>query len=141
MNRLAARVLGFALPTVSLVTALHLDKQASGGEALDGVVSGVCFTLPFALVTWVRSRLKGGRASAPSRGAGREFALGMLAGVVTWAAVWLGWSMPAVQGLRPHAFGLNSAAMAVAGLLLPPAGRSERGLAPADTAGVTAGTP
>ncbi len=141
MNRLTARVLGFALPTVSLVTALHLDKQVSWGEALDGVVSGVFFTLPFAAVAWVRSRIEGGRASARARGAGREFVLGLSAGVVAWALVWLGWALPSVQGMRPHAFGLNSAVMAMAGLLLPPAGRPERGSATSDPAAVPAGTP
>jgi hypothetical protein len=38
------RTLGFALPTVAMVTAGHLSAEASVGEAVDGVVSGLWFT-------------------------------------------------------------------------------------------------
>lgn len=126
MHRLAARVAGFAIPTVGLVTAIHLRQQMSWGEGFDGLVSGAWFTLPFAAVCWLRSRLEGHRRSALARGAGRELALGLMAGAVTWTAVWLGWTLPEVTGWRPHAFAINSVATGLAGLVLPPAGRRVR---------------
>ncbi len=123
MHRLLMRIVGFAIPTVGLVTALHLDKQMSGGEAFDGVVSGFAFTLPFAVVAWLRSRLEGDRASARARGAGQELVFGLFAALVAWGALWVGWSLPAVQPQRPNAFWWNCVVMAVAGLMLPAAGR------------------
>ena len=126
MNRLAARVAGFAIPTVALVIALHLKEQASWGEGIDGLVSGVCFALPFAAFSWLRSRFEGQRSSALARGPGREFAFGMLAAAVAWLAVWLAWTLPSTRAWRPYAFAINLVAMAIAGLLLPPAGRAAR---------------
>jgi|SRR5262245_11421309 len=126
MNRLAARVAGFAVPTVSLITVLHLKDQASWGEGIDGFVSGTLFTLPFATFGWLRSRLEGHRRSALARSVRHEFALGLLASIVAWAALWLGWTIPSTTPWRPNAFWINSLAMAVAGLLLPPAGRAGR---------------
>ena len=126
MNRLAARVTGYTLPTVGLVTALHLGKLATAGEALDGIVSGVAFSLPFAAVAWLRSRIEGGRASALARGAPMEFVFGIVAAAVAWSALWVGWSLPSMQGLRPHAFAINCVVMALAGLMLPAAARPKR---------------
>ena len=126
MNRLAARVAGFAVPTVTLITVLHLQDQMSWGEGLDGLVSGTLFTLPFATFGWLRSRLQGHTRSALARGAGHEFALGLLASVVAWAALWVGWTIPSTTAWRPSAFWINSLVMAVTGLVLPPAGRPAR---------------
>jgi hypothetical protein len=119
-------VAGFAIPTVGVITAVHLGRQASWGEGLDGFVSGLWFTLPFAAVCWLRSHFEGQRRSALARGVGHEFALGLLAGLVTWAALWLGWTLPSVAGWRPNAFAINSVATGLAGLVLPPAGRPMR---------------
>ena len=132
MNQLSMRVLGFAIPTVAFVTALHLDKQMSGGEAFDGVVSGLAFTVPFAVVAWLRSRLEGDRASARARGLGQEFLFGLFAALVAWAALWVGWSLPAMQPQRPNAFWWNCAVMALAGIMLPAAGRGAREPEPLD---------
>ena len=126
MNRLAARILGYALPTIGFVTALHLRQLATPGEAVDGVVSGAAFTLPFAAVAWLRSRLEGGRASARARSAGTEFVFGLISAAVAWAALWVGWSLPEVQRYRPQAFAINCVVMALAGLMLPAAARRER---------------
>src|SRR5690349_7472434 len=109
MKRLAMRILGYALPTIGLVTALHLDQEATSGSGLDGVISGLAFTLPFAAVAWLRWRLEGDRASARARGAGREFVFGLLAALVAWAALWVGWSLPAMQAQRANAFWWNCA--------------------------------
>jgi hypothetical protein len=127
MNRLAARIAGFAVPTLGLITALHLGEQATWGEGLDGVVSGLWFTFPFAGACWLRSRLEGGRKSARARTPGHEFAFGFMAAVVAWTAVWYGWTLASSAIWRPHAFGINSAVTGLAGLLLPAAGRTSRG--------------
>jgi hypothetical protein len=123
--RLVARGLGFAFPTIALVLALHLKNEMSAGEALDGLVSGIAFTLPFVGTSAWRSRLEGHRASARARGTGMDFLLGTFAALVAWAALWVGWSLPALQAQRANAFWWNCAIMAIAGLLLPPAGRGE----------------
>ena len=49
MSRLLARVAGFAITTIALITSIHVGKQGSWGEALDGLGSGAWFTLPFAI--------------------------------------------------------------------------------------------
>lgn len=123
MNRLAMRILGFAIPNVAFVIALHVGKQPSSGAALDGFVSGIAFTLPFLAVTALRSWLEGDRAGARARGAGKEFLFGVFAAFVAWAALWVGWSLPAVQSQRANAFWWNCAVIAIVGLALPAAGR------------------
>jgi len=124
MHRHMLRWLGFAVPTVSVVTAAHLAAEPTSGEALDGVVSGLFFTLPFVATAWLRSRLEPRRPRARLRPPVWEVVLGLLAGAVTWALLWLGWTFPEMRGLRPHAFAINSVAMAAAGLLWPGPGRS-----------------
>ena len=124
MQRHLLRWLGFAVPTLAVVTAAHLRAEPSAGEALDGVVSGLFFTLPFAATAWLRSRLEPRRLRARLRPPLWEFVLGLFAGAVTWALVWLAWTFPETRGLRPHAFAINSVVMAAAGLLWPAPGRS-----------------
>ena len=126
MNRLAARVLGYALPTIGFVIALHFEKSATAGEAIDGLVSGIAFSLPYAAVAWLRSRMEGGRASAQARGPFVELVFGIIAAAVAWAALWVGWSLPEMQAYRPQAFAINCVVMALAGLMLPAAARRER---------------
>ena len=78
MHRHALRWLGFAVPTVSVVTAAHLSAESSAGEALDGVVSGLFFTLPFVATAWLRSRLEPRRPRARLRSPVWEIVLGLL---------------------------------------------------------------
>ena len=124
MSRLLARVAGFAITTIALITSIHVGKQGSWGEALDGLGSGAWFTLPFAATAWLRSRIDGGRRSALQRTARGEFSMGLLFGALVWAVLWLGWTLPSLATWRPHAFAINSVAMALAGFVLPGAGRS-----------------
>lgn len=123
MHRNVVRWLGFSIPTVSLVTALHLDPVAGPGEALDGVVSGLWFTLLFAATSWLRSRFEAGRTRAQPRSMAWEFAIGLFAGVTAWALLWLGWTFPEMRALRSQAFFVNSLVMAAAGLIVPSLGR------------------
>lgn len=124
---LATRVLGFAIPTVALVTAFHVSRDARSGEWFDGIVSGLAFTLPFIAVAWFRSRLEGDRPSARARSAGQEILFGFLAAAFSWTALWVGWSFPAMQAQRENAFWWNCAMMAFSALLLPAPGRGRRG--------------
>lgn len=137
MNRNVLRWLGFTLPTVAVVTVAHLNRDASWGEALDGVVSGLWFSLPFAATHALRSRFETGRTIARLGSPLQDFLLGLLAGALTWAFLWLGWTFPETRSLRPHAFAINSLVTAVAGLVLPgSAGRAEtRGTSGALTVG------
>jgi hypothetical protein len=123
MNRNALQWLGFALPTVAVITQAHLREQLSWGEGLDGVVSGLFFTLPFAVTNALRSRFFTTRAASNPRTPGQELRLGLWVGALAWALIWLGWSIPATQPLREHAFAINCAATALAGLLVPGSGR------------------
>ena len=124
MHRHVLRWSGFAIPTVVLVTAAHLEAGPSAGETLDGVVSGLWFTLPFSAAAWLRSRLEPRRDRDRLRAPLREFTLGLFAGAFTWTLVWLGWTFPETRGFRPHAFTINSFVMAAAGLMLPGPARS-----------------
>lgn len=124
--RLTVRTLGYAIPTVALVTALHLDRESTVGEAVDGVLSGIAFTLPYMLVSWLRLRVEGDRASNRTRTHRVEFLYGIAAAAVAWAALWVGWTLPAMQSQRPNAFWWNCAVMALAALLLPAVGRERR---------------
>lgn len=124
--RLTARTLGFAIPTVALVTTLHLNRDSSAGEAVDGVLSGLAFTLPYMAISWLRLRVEGDRASNRTRSHRMELLFGISAAVVAWAALWVGWTLPAMQSQRPNAFWWNCAVMALAALLLPAVGRERR---------------
>ena len=116
---LVARALGFSLPTVGFVTALHLVRDATAGEALDGVVSGLWFSIAFLLGELQCARASGGTArSAP---AAHEVLAGLSAAVLAWSLLWLFWELPQTESLRHRsnwAFAINSAAMVVAALAL-----------------------
>lgn len=123
MQRNVLRWLGFAVPTVVVITVAHLNREQGWGSGLDGVVSGLFFSLPFAVVDFLRSRLGAARGTIPSRTKGQEYRLGLLVGAAAWALIWLGWCLPATDSLRPHAFAINCGATALAGLLMPDANR------------------
>ncbi len=116
MNRALLRSLGFALPTLSLVTAMHLAREPGAGEALDGVVSGMFFTLVFLVACLVRERFAGAPRSAA---AGRSALHGGFTAVVVWVLLWLGWSLPLAAPLRDSALLVNSLAIAAAAWCAP----------------------
>jgi len=128
MSSYFARLIGFSVPTVGFVLALHLQREHGWGEALDGLVSGVAITLPFAVAVTLRSRFSPARATAAGRGALHELAFGLLASLVAWCALWLLWSLPPMQPFREQALAINAATMALAGLVLPPIERRGGGL-------------
>ena len=111
MKTAVMRAIGFGVPTVVVVTILHLAKQASVGEAIDGVTSGLVFaafyfggellTMPF-----------GGLRS--ERSASREVLIGATAGVAAWILVGAFWALPRTDNVRAGAFGINALAMVIA---------------------------
>lgn len=124
MSHLLWRALGFAVPSVGFVTALHLAREWSAGEAVDGIVSGLYFAVMFLLggILALFVRLAA-RAPRDEEGAGRggasECLAGLLAALVAWVLVWLWWELPLTHALRawPNGvFALNSAAMVIAAL-------------------------
>jgi hypothetical protein len=77
-------------------------------------------------MSWVRSRIEGDRAGNRARSHRTELLFGITAGVVAWAVLWVGWSLPAMQAQRPNAFWWNCVVMALAAALLPAVGRERR---------------
>lgn len=126
MHTLSWRTFGFAIPTVTLVTALHLAREASPGEALDGVVSGLYFTTVF-LVGAILS-LFGGfllhREPAEPRDARArrvETFAGAATAVGTWLVLYAWWMLPGTRELRAdgaRVFAIHSVAMAGAAIVL-----------------------
>ena len=118
MSSYFARCIGFAAPTLGFVMAAHLNRAMGWGEALDGLLSGIFFTLPFAALTLLRARFVPG--GGPRRSPVRELGLGALAAAIAWCGLWLAWALPPMQPLRAQALAINAVAMAIAGLLWPP---------------------
>jgi len=127
---LLARTCGFLLSTAFVVTSLHLARERSPGEAVDGMVSSLWFTLTF-LAGGVATCLATGSRGGDDRGHGlRDGLAGGAAGVVTWTAVALFWALPvwgALRHARDWAFAINSTGMALAGaVVVLPAARGRR---------------
>ena len=120
MSSYLARLLGFAAPTMGFVLALHMQREQGWGEMLDGLVSGLAFVLPFAAAVALRARYAPAPAGAPPRGGFHELAFGLLASLVAWCALWLAWSLPALQPFRGNALAINAVTMGLAGIVLPP---------------------
>jgi hypothetical protein len=123
MKTAVFRALGFAIPTVVVVTALHLGKQASVGEAIDGVVSGLAF-VGFYFVGELLTLPFGGLRS--ERSPGRDALIGVVAGVATWILVGVFWAMPRTDDVRAGAFGINALAMVIAAFATAAALRKPR---------------
>lgn len=114
MRSSLGRSLGFALPTIALVTALHVQYDRSWGEWLDGIASGAWFALVFALVWGLLAWSARRAGSFAPRGALAEFALGLVLAVATWTLVWAMWQTPALRPLSASAFPINTGAMVLA---------------------------
>ena len=111
MRTALLRAAGFAIPTVAVVTALHLAKLATVGEGIDGVASGLAFAAFYfvgSLLTMPFGGLRSERAPV------REFGIGAIAGVATWILVAAFWGMPRTDEVRAGAFGINALAMVIA---------------------------
>jgi hypothetical protein len=117
MKAALLRTLGFALPTLVLATTLHLDRDRSVGEAIDGLISGLWFALLFLVggsigVTVGQGRLRRRRHAAI------EVIVGVAAALVTWTLLFLLWKIPQAEPLRSAGFPINSAIVLAAGTVL-----------------------
>jgi len=135
MRSWVARTLGFAVPTVAVVTAAHLSAQNTAGEALDGVVSGLWFTALFAvgagLRSWWPARRAAGESSTVAGAAPRAALDGLMLATLVWGALWAFWSVVPHDGPdfpRMPVFIAQSALMALVGALIPalPGARARR---------------
>lgn len=125
MKGVLFRWLGFSVPTIGLVTALHLQGGGGTAAALDGALSGSWFALIFGAGA-LPARLLDPGARRPM---GVEFGLGLVAGVVTWVAVWGLWRLPNARALQGAAFAINSTVMFVAAFAIPLVTRGRKLLA------------
>lgn len=123
------RTLGYLPPTVIVVTGIHLAREASAGEAFDGVVSGLWFAVLFLAGAWLATR---GRADDDTRTLTASMREGLLLGIGTWLALWAFWNVPQTQALRASAgltFLLNSSVNLAAGIVRLPWPRPSRPVA------------
>jgi len=122
MHSSMARTLGFAVPTVAMVTAGHLIAQNTVGEAIDGVVSGLWFTALFGVGAGLRGWLDRGRAASVATSPRRAALDGLLLGALTWGGLWAFWSVVPHRGPNFPAtlvFVAQSTLMSVVGALSP----------------------
>jgi hypothetical protein len=107
------RTAGFAIPTGLLVTALHLEKERSFGEGLDGGLSSLWFVGLF-----LAGHLAAGRLS--TRRPRRLSALAHLGGgasaaILGWGLLWTLWNLALPDGARSYALAINSLATLTVG--------------------------
>jgi|GEM_PF-5233913 len=86
MKKVLPRTLGFFLATLLPVVYWHLVKLPTWSELLDGVLSSVAFSIPFAFGVFVVKRFE----ESTSR---REVYIGMFSAVFMWVIVWVFWSV------------------------------------------------
>jgi hypothetical protein len=123
MKRIGLRTLGFFVPTAAVVMTLHLVREASTGEAIDGIVSSLWFTLPFAAGAGIDEALRARGHRAPLSPAANLLS-GFAAGLLAWGALWALWALPIIQPLRALpalSFALNCAVALLAGFVHLPA--------------------
>ncbi len=95
---------------------LHLVKEASLGEFIDGLVSGLWFTAAFLLGILLAVS---GRPESRRRKKSIEIVLGASAGLIAWLLLWGFWELPTVEALKKMGllpFILNTGAMLAFGL-------------------------
>lgn len=109
------RALGFSVPTLALVTVLHVVKDASVGEAVDGLVSGLWFAALFLFGVLLRIPTGLTAGAINQIAAVHEVLVGLAAAVLTWCLLWLIWEVPRVG----WGFFMNSAVVFVIALSLP----------------------
>jgi hypothetical protein len=120
MRSVLPRTFGYLLPTTLVVTGLHLAREMSGGEALDGALSAFFFTACFLGGAMLEAR---SRAVEPAPPAGKAVREGLLIGIVTWLAIWAFWNLPQTNALRAApavVLTLNALANGLAGLVRLP---------------------
>jgi hypothetical protein len=100
------------------VTAIHLARNPSAGEAIDGLVSGLWFAALFLAGGWLGARWFATHDRVRPGTAAREGLIGLTARALTWSLLWLAWGLPQAGSLRAGGFAINSATMIAAALAL-----------------------
>lgn len=114
------RTFGYLLPTTLVVAGLHLVREMSPGEAIDGALSALFFTACFLGGAVLEAR---SRAAGPGAAPGKHVREGLLIGVGTWLAIWAFWSLPQTQSLGTFpagVFTVNALANLLGGLVRLP---------------------
>lgn len=132
MHPTVARTLGFFAPTALVIVGQHVAILPTWGEALDGLVSSLWFTLLFAVGAFVAHRVSALRAPGQATRVLRELRSGALAGVACWLLLWGFWALPVTRTLRDVAsfvFPFNCAWTLLFGLLTQPWARGRAPIA------------
>ena len=120
MKKIISKTAGFFIPTSGIVSYSHLVKTVSLGEAIDGLLSAVFFSLIFALGTYVLYRAKGIDVQFTH---GIMFVMGIVRGILFWFVLWFFWTIPLVSEsafFTSNAFLINSIATFLSGLAIIP---------------------
>lgn len=123
------RAFGYLFPTLFVVTGLHLAREASPGEALDGVVSSLWFVALFLAGATLARRWSASPEPVDQVSRGASIREGVLVGGIAWLVVWAFWAVPQTQPLRGSnalTFAINGAASLVAGGVRLPPSRATR---------------
>lgn len=101
MKALLVRALGFAVPTIGIVVALHLNEETSVGETIDGVASGLFFTVCFGGGRIIRGRTITSRRRSDYLTA-RSFLVGLAFACIVWVLLWGFCNLSITNGLRAY---------------------------------------
>lgn len=121
MRSIVLRTAGFSVPTVAIVFTLHLVKEATAAEAVDGAVSALWFVAFYFLGAWSALRLGMAGSIAGGNRALPHLLLGASAGVLVWCLLGAFWALPITASLRLHpgwVFAVHTLIMAVVGMVL-----------------------
>lgn len=121
MRSVLLRTAGFSVPTVAIVLALHLVKEPTAAEAVDGVVSALWFVAFYFLGAWSALRLGIAGSIGVGNRAVSHLLLGASAAVLVWCFLWAFWALPVSASLRLHprwVFAVHTLMMAVVGMVL-----------------------
>ena len=123
LRRVLYRSAGGAIPTGLLVTAIHLEKERSLGQVLDGGLSSLWFAGLFLAGSTAAVRFSSGRPRGSSALA--DLGRGAAATILGWALLWALWQLALPDGARDHALIINSLVMLGVGFASALPGRPE----------------
>ncbi len=116
------RTAGYLLPTGFIVMALHLDKERSLGQAVDGALSSLWFA-----GCYLAGHLAGARSFTVQvrPGVFRHLIVGTAGAILGWGLLWAAW-LVLPESIRRQAFLVNSLVMLVVGFIMACEGTGRR---------------
>ena len=120
MRSLLWLVTGFAIPSVVVVTIMHLVKVATVGELIDGVAAGLLFTFCFAMGALFARTLLAAAVTLPAANKWVQLGVGSVAAVLTWLTLGYLWTLITTKtSLQPGfgAFAINIGIMVLSGMI------------------------